>query len=153
MELLNLMRSRKSIRTYANKYILQEHLNIILEAASLAPTSHNRKPCKYIAVTDRSILDRLSRVKTANAIFTSQAGAAIVVAADSEISDIWIEDSSIALTYMLLAAEALGLGCCWVQIRLRFTEDGVSAEERVREILGLPKRFRIVGFITIGVKT
>ena len=152
MELLELMRSRMSVRNYADAPVLQEQLDTILEAAALAPTSRNRKPCKCFVVTERPILEQLSQAKQAGAAFTAQAGAAIVVAADSEISDTWIEDSSIAMTYMMLASESLGLGCCWVQMHLRFDADGNSAEERVREILNLPERFRIVGFLVLGVK-
>lgn len=45
---------------------------------------------------------------------TADAATAIVVADDSETADTWIEDSSIAMTYMMLAAEEQNLGCCWV---------------------------------------
>ncbi len=152
MELLDLMRSRKSVRTYADSPIPQEQLDTILEAAAFAPTSRNRKPCRLFALTDRPALQQLSKAKQAGAAFTARAGAAIIVAADSEISDTWVEDSSIAMTYMMLAAESLGLGCCWVQMHLRFDADGNSAEERVRGILNLPERFRIVGFLALGVK-
>jgi len=152
MELLELMRSRRSVRTYADTTLSQEQLDTLLEAASLAPTSRNRKPCRFFAVTERPVLEQLSQAKQAGAAFTAQSGAAIVVAADSEVSDTWIEDSSIAMTYMMLAAESLGLGCCWVQMHLRSDADGNSAEARVRDILDLPEHFRIVGFLALGEK-
>ena len=152
MELLDIMRSRKSVRNYADTPIPQGKLDKILEAASLAPTSRNRKPCTFIPVTERTTLEQLSTAKNAGAAFTAKAGAAIVVAADSEISDTWVEDSSIAMTYMMLIVEELGLGCCWVQMHLRFDAAGVSAEERVREILELPERYRVVGFLALGEK-
>ena len=116
MELLELMRTRRSVRAYANKPVPQEYLDTILEAASLAPTIRNRKPCKFIIVSERSFLEDLTRTKSNTAEFMAKAGAAIVVAVDSNISDIWVEDSWIAMTYMMLAAEALGLACCWVQM-------------------------------------
>ena len=130
-QLLRLMHSRKSIRAYADAAIPQEHLDAILKAASLAPTSH---------------------AKAHGAAFTAQAGAAVVVAADSTVADTWIEDCAIAMTYMMLAAEALGLGCCWVQMHLRTDADGNSAEDNVRQILGLPEQHRIVGFLALGVR-
>jgi nitroreductase len=102
MELLDIMRSRKSVRNYADTPIPQGKLDKILETASLAPTSRNRKPCTFIPVTERTTLEQLSTAKNAGAAFTAKAGAAIVVAADSEISDTWVEDSSIAMTYMML---------------------------------------------------
>ncbi len=49
-----------------------------------------------------------------------------------------------------LAAEEQNLGCCWVQVHLRKDADGRDAEENVREILGLPEQFRVVGFLALG---
>ncbi len=73
-----------------------------------------------------------------------------MVTADSEKANTWIEDSSIAMTYMMLAAEEQNLGCCWVQMHLRKDENDRDAEENVREILGLLERFRVVGFLAFG---
>ena len=103
-------------------------------------------------IQDKETLRRLSKAKKAGAAFAADAGAAIVVAADSEKADTWIEDSSIALTYMMLAAEEQDLGCCWVQMHMRTSENGRDAEENVREILGFQERFRIVGLLAIGRK-
>jgi nitroreductase len=150
--LFDLMRSRRSIRAYAGDPIPAETLALLEEAASLAPTSRDRKPCRFYTVTDKAQLAQLAKAKAAGSAFTAQAAAAIVVAADSTVSDTWIEDSSIAMTYMMLAAEALGLGCCWVQMHLRSDENGISAEENVRHILALPEQFRVVGFLALGQK-
>lgn len=96
------------------------------------------------------MLQKLSKAKKAGAAFAADAAAAIVVAADSEKADTWIEDSSIAMTYMMLAAEEQNLGCCWVQMHLRKDEQGLDAEENVRVILGLPEKYRVVGFLVLG---
>lgn len=151
MELSDIMRERRSIRRYADKPIPVEMLDNILQAAALAPTSRNRKPCTVYLVTERERLCALSHAKQSGAAFAEQAGAAAVIAADSEKADTWIEDSSIAMTYMMLSAQAQGLGCCWVQIHMRQDANGRDAEENVRRILGLPERFRIVGFLSLGV--
>ena len=146
------MHSRKSIRTYADAAIPQECLDAILKAASLAPTSRDLRPCTFHLVTDREQLTQLGHAKAHGAAFTAHAGAAVVVAADSTVADTWIEDSAIAMTYMMLTAEALGLGCCWVQMHLRTDADGNSAEDNVRQILGLQEQHRIVGFLSLGVR-
>ncbi|MBR3630294.1 MAG: nitroreductase family protein [Oscillospiraceae bacterium] len=153
MDLLTIMKSRKSIRRFADAPIPQEQLDMLMQAAALAPTSRNRRPCRFFLITERSQLAALSRAKQAGAAFTEQAGAAIVAAADSSVSDTWIEDSSIAMTYIMLEAEALGLGCCWVQMRLREDAEGHSAEENVRALLDLPEQFRVVGFLALGLRT
>lgn len=150
MDLLQIMRSRRSVRAYTDQPITQEQLDALLQAAAMAPTSRNRKPCQFYVITEPSQLETLSKAKQAGAAFTAGASAAIITAADSELSDTWIEDSAIAMTYMMLEAEALGLGCCWVQMHLRSDADGNSAEENVRRLLNLSEQMRIVGFIALG---
>lgn len=63
----------------------------------------------------------------------------------------WSEDSSIALAYMDLMASSLGIGGCWVQMRMRKDESGGDAEENVRQIMGVEEPFRIVGILALGV--
>ncbi len=150
MEFQQIIEKRKSVRTYADTPIPQETLDHILQVGNLAPTSRNLKPCTLHLVQDREVLRKLSKAKKAGAAFAADAAAAIVVSADSEKADTWIEDSSIAMTYMMLAAEEQNLGCCWVQIHLRIDADGRDAEENVREILGLPETYRVVGFLALG---
>ncbi len=150
MEFQKIIEKRKSVRTYAGTPISQEILDHILQVGELAPTSRNLKPCTFHLVQEREVLQKLSKSKKVGAAFAADAGAAVVVAADSEKADTWIEDSSIAMTYLMLAAEEQNLGCCWVQMHLRRDENGRDAEEHVREILGLPERFRVVGFLAMG---
>lgn len=152
MDLLQIMQRRKSIRTFADEPVPQEKLDYILRAGALAPTSRNRRPCTMHLVTDRETLRRLAASKQNGAAFTADAGAAVVVAADRGKADTWIEDSAIALTYMMLAAESQGLGCCWVQLHLRADGSGRDAQANCREILGLPGHMGVVGFLALGVR-
>ncbi len=152
MEFRRIIEKRKSVRSFSGRPVPQEVLESILSAGSLAPTSRNRRPCTFHLIEDRETLEGLSRAKQAGAAFAAGAAAAIVVAADSDRADTWIEDSSIALTYLMLAAEEQNLGCCWVQLHLRFSEDGRDAEENARALLGLPQNFRIVGFLALGYR-
>ena len=65
------------------------------------------------------------------------------------ISDTWCEDSSIALTYLHLAATDLGIGSCWVQIHMR-KKDGLYAESVVRDIVKIDEHYRIAGILALG---
>ena len=142
---------RRSVRQYTGERIPDELLHEILEAGLLAPTSRNRKPCIFTVVRDRETLEELSDAKAAGGAFLRDADAAIVVSADAERSDTWIEDSSIALTCMHLAAAEAGIGSCWVQIHLRQDREGGEAEDNVRRILGLDGRLRTVGILALGI--
>lgn len=149
MELLDVMLKRRSTRIFNDELVSKNDLNKILQAALLAPTSMNRKPCNFMVVEKKEILNQLAESKDHGANLIAGADKAIVVVADTLIADTWIEDSSIALTYMHLMASELDIGSCWVQIHLR-NKDGVDSEEIVREILKIDSHYRIVGILALG---
>ena len=151
MDLMDVMAARHSVRRYSCEPVPQDKLDKILKAAELAPSSRDLRPCRLHVVTDRDTLEKLAEVKQHGAGFVTGATEAIVVSADSDIADTWIEDSSIALTYMHLMAADQGVGSCWVQVHLRKDAEGNDAEDNVRRILGLDSRYRIVGMLALGI--
>ena len=151
MEFIDLLLKRRSVRKFSTEDVLKKDLEKILEAGLLAPTSRNRKPCSFLIVENKQTLKRLSESKKTGAEMLSDSNKAIVVVANSLISDTWIEDSSIALGYMHLMAASLDVGSCWVQIHLRKTADGRDSEEAVREIIGIDDYFRVVGILALGM--
>ena len=151
MELRDVMLKRRSIRRYTDDKIPEEKLERILEAGLLAPTSMNKRPWEFFVVTDRGTLEALSKAKAHGAGLLTGAAAAVAVLADGELSDVWVEDCSIALTYMDLAAADQGVGSCWVQMRLRKDEAGADAEQNVKNILGVGDPYRLVGLMALGI--
>jgi nitroreductase len=149
MELIDVMLKRRSTRKFNGEPVTKDELDRILHAALLAPTSMNRKPCNFMVVERKETLEELSKSKDHGAGLINGADKAIVVIADTLIADTWIEDSSIALTYMHLMATELGLGSCWVQIHLR-SKDGRDSEELLRDILKIDDHYRIVGIMALG---
>lgn len=149
MELIDVMYKRRSSRKFTDEPVTKEELDKILQAALLAPTSMNRKPCNFLVVERPETLKKLAEAKNHGAELLAGANKAIVVLASALDADTWCEDSSIALTYMHLMATDLGLGSCWVQIHLR-DKNGVDAEEVVRDIVGVDSHYRIVGIMALG---
>ena len=149
MTLIDTMLKRRSTRKFNNEKITKEELDKILQAALLAPTSMNRKPCNFLVVERKETLEELSKCKNHGADLIAGADKAIVVVADTMIADTWREDSSIALTYMHLMAAELNIGSCWVQVHLR-DKDGIDAEEVVRDIVKIDDHYRIVGMLALG---
>ena len=149
MELIDVMLKRRSTRKFNDEPVTKEELDKILQAALLAPTSMNRKPCNFMVVERKETLTDLANSKDHGADLINGADKAIVVVADTMVADTWIEDSSIALTYMHLMATELGLGSCWVQIHLR-SKNGKDSEELVRDILKIDDHYRIVGIMALG---
>ncbi len=147
-----LLVNRRSIRRYTSEPIEPEAVRLILEAALMAPTSKSSRPWQFIVVEDKDMLQRLSECKPAGAAPIAKAAFAVVVAADPQLSDPWIEDASIAAAYMQLQAADLGLGSCWIQVRGRYAHDGTPSEEYVQELLGMPETLPVVCVMTFGHK-
>ncbi|RJR31994.1 MAG: NAD(P)H-dependent dehydrogenase/reductase [Desulfobacteraceae bacterium] len=147
---LDLARKRRSIRRYSDRPVEPEKLDILIEAALRSPSSIGRTPWEFIVVRDPALLDHLSRSKQHGSSFLKYASAAIVVCADPAKSDVWVEDASIACIMILLAAESLGLGGCWVQIRERSHSGSKTAEAYVREVLSIPEGLKVQAMMSIG---
>lgn len=150
-DFMNTVLKRRSIRKYSDAEVSEEKLNAVLEAGLLAPTSMNKKPCQFYVIKNRDLLRKLSKAKKIGAGFLADAPVAIAVFADSDKSDVWIEDCSVAMTYMNLMATDQGLGSCWCQMRNRSTLTGKDAEENVKQILEVPEKFHLVGLLGLGV--
>lgn len=150
MDLLAIMAKRRSVRQYRDEPLKQEELDRILAAALLAPTSMNRRPCRFYAVTDKETLKKIAGIKKAGGTFIEHAPAAIVVFGDEAKADTWLEDTSIALSFMMLEAQSLNIGSCFVQVYLRKGADGSDAEDNLRKIFGVPSSYRISGILPLG---
>ena len=133
--MLNLLRERRSIRKYKDKVVDEEKVKKILAAGRMAPSGRNKKPWEFLVTEDREVLTELAHVKPQGGLFLEGASTAIVVIGREDISDTWIEDCSIAATFMQLEAHNQGVGSCWVQMSGRFTADNTDAEVRVKKIL------------------
>lgn len=148
----NLALRRRSIRRYTDEPISADDVKLILEAGLLAPTSKSSRSWQFICVDDPDMLTSLAGCKPAGATPIARCKLAIVVAGNPELSDPWVEDASIAAAFMQLQAEDLGLGSCWIQVRGRFTSDGIPSEEYVQELLGMPGELPVVCILTFGHK-
>ena len=151
MELIEVMRRRRSIRKYTGEAVPEEILQKVLQAGLLAPTSRGKRPWEFYVVKEKETLEKLSRAKWHGSALIAGCDTAIVVFADSDLSDAWVEDSSIALAYMDLMASSQGLGSCWVQMHMRKDENGSDSEEIVRQIMDVEEPFRIVGILALGI--
>ncbi len=148
--LIDLLRARRSIRRFKEQPVEQEKLDLLLEAALRSPSSKGNNPWEFIVVTDRQQLEKLSVAKAHGATFLNKAPLAIVVCADPAKSDVWVEDAAIAATLLHLQATDLGLGSCWVQIRLRQREDLTSSQHYLADLLGLPEGLMVLAIVGIG---
>ncbi len=147
---MKLLEKRRSIRKFTSQAVEPEKIQVLVEAALRAPSGRGVNPWQFILVEDREALEGLSKAKEHGAALLKGAALGMVVCADPEKSDTFVEDASIAATIIQLAAESLGLGSCWVQMRNRMHPDGRPAQEHIASLLGLPPNSVVQCVIAIG---
>lgn len=146
MPVLDVIKTRGSIRTYKDKPIPTQALLSILDGARLAQSAANRQPWQFIVVTDSAVKKKLAKV-AGNQAFVGEAAAVMVCLADPEESasvgpfEGFLIDLAIAIENMALTAWDLGIGSCWI---------GAYNEEKVKELLNIPRSLRVVSLLTLG---
>ena len=147
---LSVIQKRRSIRKFLDKPIEAEKVDLLIEAALRAPSSRDLNPWEFVVVTNRELLEKLSKAKQHGSAFLKNAPLGICVCADPEQCDVWIEDASIASIFIHLAAASLGLGSCWIQIRERMHDKTTSAQQYIAETLKIPAKMQVESIIAVG---
>lgn len=150
-EVLNTIKTRRSIRGYKSDAVSTELLDAVLEAGTYAPTGGGHQSPVIIAVTSEKYRKELTQLNAEVMGSTKDpyygAPVIILVLADGAAST-FIEDGSCVLENMMLAAASLGLGSVWVH-REREIFDSERGKALLRE-WGLTKTLRGVGSIALG---
>ena len=146
MDLLKLMGNRYTCRRYSNEDVKEEDLNKILEAGRIAPTSHNNQPQRIYVVRSEEAKEKLMKD------FTYNYKAPCYLVCGYNLDEVWRNDLdgdresgdidvSIVITHMMLMAEELGLGTCWI---------GFFDPLAVKKNLEIPDNIKIVGILSLG---
>ena len=151
MELIELMRNRRSVRLFTEETVPQEKVEKVVQAALMSASGRSIRPWEFVVVQDKESILKLSECRPGVNKTIAGSNVAIVVVADEEKSGIWIEDCSIAMANMYLMAEEQGVGGVWIHCRERETPDGGSTEEYVKNLLGVPANFRVLAMFCFGV--
>ncbi|MEK6657030.1 MAG: nitroreductase family protein [Nitrospirota bacterium] len=160
MELLDAIKTRRSVRRFADKPVEEAKLKKILEAVQQSPSWANLQCWRFIVVKDKEIREKLSELSYVESFFAplgyksnpsrkgiAEAPVAIVACADpAQSGTLWnqnyyMTDIGIASQNLMLAAHSLGLGTVFV---------GVFDEEKIRGLLNIPSNIRVVGVFPIG---
>ena len=146
--LMDIIESRKSIRSYRLDDIEEDKLNYVLEAFRKAPSAKNLQPWKLVVVKNKKIIKDLA-IACNNQTFLEDAPVLIAACAKEEEAygvmggymNSYPVDIALALEHLILAAAEQGLGTCWI---------GAFKEESVKEILNVPKEVRVVALTPVG---
>lgn len=150
-EVLEALKTRRSIRSYTDQPVTREELDAVLEAGTYAPTAMGAQRVCIVAVTDKATRDKLSAM---NAAVMGSGGdpfygapVVLVVFGDS----VWVNgerDGSLVMGNMMNAAHALGLGSCWINRAddMFATEEGQALKSK----WGVPAGYTGVGNCILG---
>ena len=152
-EILECIKTRRSVKKYKSSPIPEEALAAIVEAGTYAPTGRNMQTPIILAVTDKTMRDRLSRLNAkilgANTDPFYGAPCVITVLADrSVLPTTYINDGSLVMGNMLIAAHSLGLGGCWIH-RAKEMFECEEGKAILRE-LGIEGDFVGIGNCIVG---
>ena len=148
MDVLDLIFSRRSIRSFLERKVEPEILVSLLKAAMAAPTAANAQPWEFVVVDEP---EALTALKAQLPFGRYNAPAAIVVCGSPEIGNnstgkmYWVQDCSAAIENILIAAVGLGLGSVWIGIYPL-----ESRIEAVRKVLNLPEAVTPLGAVYVG---
>jgi nitroreductase len=146
MDVIQAIKTRRSVRTYADISVEEEKLTAIFEATRLAPSASNRQEWRFVVVRDAETRHKLAVAAQLQPVVLN---APVIITACAETDEhlmlcgqlCYPIDVAIALDHLTFAALELGLGTCWI---------GKFDEKLVKEALGIPDQIRVVELMTLG---
>jgi nitroreductase len=164
-EVVNAIRNRRSVRLYKEEQITEGELQIILDAGLWAPSGHNNQPWHITVIQDEKLINYMSDISTQDMIQSPlqwvvrmgesgrkifyNAPTVLIVSGRKEDEDLLnsVADCSAAIQNILLAAESLDIGSCWIGLAWFF----FSHEEEVQK-LQLPEGYKPLYAVCLGYK-
>lgn len=146
MNIYETIAARKSVRAFEDRDISEDVLMRLLEAARLAPSACNKQEWRFVVVRDagmRKLLGQAAREQT----FVGEAPVVLACCAETDGhvmgcgQQCYPIDVAIAIDHITLAAVEEGLGTCWI---------GAFDEAKVKDILGIPRKIRVVELMPLG---
>lgn len=146
MELIEVIKARHSVREFSQRPVEEEKIGYILDAARLAPSAANKQCWRFIVIKQKETIEKIAKTSVINR-WLKTSPVIIVCCADPTESvtmnslDYYPIDAAIAIEHLILAATDVGLGTCWI---------AGFQEEKVKELLEIPKRIRIIALTPVG---
>ncbi len=149
-DIFDVLAERRSVRSYTGEEVREEHLNIILEAACCAPSAGNLQAYEIVVVRDIERRKLLAKASYNQGFMVEASVHLVFLAVPSRSAARYgrrgeelysLQDATIAATFAMLAAHALGYGTCWI---------GAFDDSRVMRVIEAPDDRRPVAIIVIG---
>lgn len=146
MDVMEAIRTRRSVRSYEDRPVEEEKLAAVLEAGRLAPSAKNLQEWRFVVVRDAETRKKLM-VAAKDQSFVGEAPVVIACCAETDNHVMscgqlcYPIDVAISIDHMTLKAVEEGLGTCWV---------GAFHEDQAKAVLGIPDEVRVVELLALG---
>ncbi len=141
MDALEVMRTRRSVRSYLDKGVSKQAIETMVDCGRLAASARNVQPWEFVVVTDP---DKRRTIALATDHGKHIEDAPVCILVFCEDSTYYLEDGCAATQNILLAASALGLGACWI------AGDKKAYTAPIRELVEIPANYKLVSLISVG---
>lgn len=166
------IKNRRSVRSYDEKQIKDEELNLIIESGRYAPSGGNSQTTRFLIIQNKDVLNELEklveeelakievdensyrslrsfvlRARKGGLHFTYNAPTLIVVSNKKNYGNA-MADCSVAIENMMIAATSLGVGSCWIN-QLKWLNDNELICNYMSK-LGIPEDEVILGAVSLG---
>ncbi len=149
-DILDLIKERKSVRSFTDEEISKETMEKIVEAGLYAPTARNWQNILIVGVIDQDIIAKIhEHFGTEKNYYGAKAIIFTFETREDHLSEL---NDGAALQNMLLEATALGVASCWIHSAVK-VYDTPEGREFFKDILHLPEAYRPLDTIGLGYAT
>lgn len=146
--ILDVIKSRRTVRRYTDADISDEQVRLLLEAAVSAPTRFDIQPWHFVRLRNKPLQRQVADTMRMHP-YLETAAVVVAVWGEPDRSPTWLMDCSAAIENLLLAAHALDLGGAWVGGPGAFAWDEV--ETLLRKAIGVPEGVRLASLVALGI--
>ena len=144
MDVLTLLKTRRSIRKYLSTPVEDEKVKQCLEAARWAPSASNKQPWEFLIVKNQIVRDKLAELHP-YAKFVTESPVVFVPLTNPKIHPKYHQsDTALATIQFMIMAHALGLGTCWAGVI------ETSFEKDIKKLLNIPDYLHILAIVALG---
>lgn len=151
---MNLVLTRRSVRTFTEQPVEQGKLNNILLAGRMAPSGHNMQTWRFTVISDKTEIELVRNTTEAVAkreqtsFYGFNNPCSIIIASNDRRNDDATADTCAAIENMLLAAHVQGLGGCWINSWIKICD-----QPEIRKLMdkySIPKTHIVYGIVGLG---
>ena len=141
MDAIEVLKTRRAVRTYTREPVPKEVIEDIIDCGRLAATAVNIQPWEFVVVTDSAVRRKIANTTDYGKFIADAPVCVVVLCRDTKY---YLEDGSAATENILLAARAHGLGSCWV------AGDKKPYATDICRLVGAPPGYKLISLIPIG---